>query len=217
MSVPAVAEQAGWQTRRVRRLPVSASAYAAGIEVLALLAAAAAVREGVPADNDWWTIAILFPLAVVAPLFRVPVGRNYSLNTGPAFIVAGVLVLPPVLVLALVLAQQVPRLVRERYPWYIHLFNLANYTLSALAAWVAADAVRGDGDLSFALAGLAAATSFVLVNHSLLAVMLRLARGHGFRESGLFSPSGLAIELVLAGLGVALGAFAGFTPGCCRR
>ena len=42
--------------------------------------------------------------------------------------------------------------------------------------------------------------------------MLRLGRGHSFRESGLFAPSGLAIELVLAGLGVALGAFANFNP-----
>jgi two-component system, cell cycle sensor histidine kinase and response regulator CckA len=212
MSVPAVAEKAGWQSRRIRRLPASASAYAAVIEGLALVAAAAAVREGVPADQDWWTAAILIPLAAVAPFFRVAVGRNYSLSTGPAFIVAGALVLPPLLLLALVAAHQVPQLIREHYPWYIHLFNVANYTLSALVAWLAVQAVGGGTDLSFALSGLAAAASFVVVNHALLAVMLRLARGHGFRESGLFSPAGLAVELVLAGLGVALGAFAVFNP-----
>jgi two-component system, cell cycle sensor histidine kinase and response regulator CckA len=212
MSVPAVAEKAGWQSRRIRRLPASASAYAAVIEGLALVAAAAAVREGVPTDQDWWTAAILIPLAAVAPFFRVAVGRNYSLSTGPAFIVAGALVLPPLLLLALVAAHQVPQLIREHYPWYIHLFNVANYTLSALVAWLAVQAVGGGTDLSFALSGLAAAASFVVVNHALLAVMLRLARGHGFRESGLFSPAGLAVELVLAGLGVALGAFAVFNP-----
>ena len=42
--------------------------------------------------------------------------------------------------------------------------------------------------------------------------MLRLGRGHSFRESGLFSRSGLAIELVLVGLGVAVAAFAQFNP-----
>jgi PAS domain S-box-containing protein len=212
MSVPAVAEKAGWQSRRIRRLPASASVYAAVIEGLALVAAAAALREGVPADQDWWTAAILIPLAAVAPFFRVAVGRNYSLSTGPAFIVAGALVLPPLLLLALVAAHHVPQLIRERYPWYIHLFNVANYTLSALVAWLAVQAVGGGADLRFALSGLAAAASFVVVNHALLAVMLRLARGHGFRESGLFSPAGLGVELVLAGLGVALGAFAGFNP-----
>ena len=42
--------------------------------------------------------------------------------------------------------------------------------------------------------------------------MLRLGRGHTFRESGLFSATGLGIEFVLAGLGVAVGAFAEFNP-----
>ena len=35
--------------------------------------------------------------------------------------------------------------------------------------------------------------------------MLRLGRGHTFRESGLFSATGLGIEFVLALLGVAVG------------
>ena len=109
------------------------------------------------------------------------------------------------------MALHVPQLLFQRYPWYVHLFNVANSTLSALAAWLAVEAVGGGRDLRFALSGLAAAVAFVAVNHALLAVMLRLGRGHGFRESGLFS-SGLAIELVIAGLGVALGAFAGFNP-----
>ena len=67
-------------------------------------------------------------------------------------------------------------------------------------------------DALFALAGLLAAMAFVVVNHALLAVMLQLGRGHSFRESGLFSASGFGIELVLALLGVAIGAFAGFNP-----
>ena len=84
--------------------------------------------------------------------------------------------------------------------------------LSTLAAWLAADAVRADTDLGFAAAGLAAAVVFVAVNHVLLAVMLRLGRGHSFRQSGLFSATGLTIELVLAGLGIAVGAFTMFNP-----
>ncbi|HEX4929090.1 MAG TPA: PAS domain S-box protein, partial [Gaiellaceae bacterium] len=83
---------------------------------------------------------------------------------------------------------------------------------SALGAWAVADAVGPGRDASFALAGLLAAVVFVAVNHALLANMLRLGRGHTFRESGLFSPTGLGIEFVLAGLGVAVGAFAEFNP-----
>ncbi|HUP33538.1 MAG TPA: PAS domain S-box protein [Gaiellaceae bacterium] len=212
MSVQAVAERSGWQSRRVRRLPPSGTAYVAVTSAVALLAAGALATELEPTRAQWIAFALLLPLTTLAPLFRVAVGRNYSLHTGPAFIVAGALVLPPALLVALVVALHAPQWVRERYPWYIHLFNIGNYTLSALAAWLTVDAVGGGDGLRFALSGLAAAGAFVLVNHSLLAVMLRLGRGHGFRESGLFSASGLGVELVVAGLGVALGAFAYLNP-----
>ena len=211
-SVPAVAERAGWQTRRVRRLPQIAALYVGAICLAALAAAAASLAHHGADGHDWTAFALLLPLAAVAPFFRVAVGRNYSLHTGAAFIVAGALVLHPLMVLALVAALHIPQFVRGRYPWYIQLFNLANYVLSALAAWLAVGVIRGDGDFRFAAAGVAAAITFVAVNHALLAVMLRLGRGHSFRQSGLFSSSGLAIELVLVGLGVAVGAFARFNP-----
>ncbi|HWL33833.1 MAG TPA: PAS domain S-box protein [Gaiellaceae bacterium] len=212
MSVPAVAEQAGWQSRRVRRLPASASAYAALIEALALIAAVVALSEGIPSSEEWWRAALLLPLAAVAPMFRVAVGRNHSLHAAPAFVVAGALVLPPALLVPLVLAMLAPQWIRDRYTWYIGLFNIGNYMLSTLAAWLAADLVRTDTDLGFAAAGLAAAIVFVAVNHVLLAVMLRLGRGHSFRQSGLFSATGLTMELVLAGLGIAIGSFLLFNP-----
>jgi two-component system cell cycle sensor histidine kinase/response regulator CckA len=212
MSSPAVAEQTGWQSRRVRRLPRSAALYAVAVCLAAAAGAVASVAADGGDTHDFTAFLLLLPLAAAAPLFRVAVGRNYSLHTGPAFIVAGALVLPPLMVLGLVAALHIPQILRQRYPWYIHVFNLANNTLSALAAWLAVSMVGAGSDLRFALCGLAATFTFVLVNHTLLAVMLRLGRGHGFRASGLFSPSGLAIELVIAGLGVALGAFAGFNP-----
>ena len=212
MNGPAVAEQAGWQTRRVGRLPASASAYAALIEVLAAVAAVAALSDGIPAGYEWWRAALLLPLAAVAPMFRVAVGRNHSLHAAPAFVVAGTLVLPPALLVPLVLVMLVPQWLRDRYAWYIGLFNVANYTLSTLAAWAAVDLVRTDTDLGFAAAGLAAAVVFVAVNHVLLAVMLRLGRGHSFRQSGLFSATGLTMELVLAALGIAIGASVLFNP-----
>ena len=213
MSVPAVAEQAGWQSTRVRRLPGPATAYAAAVD-LAAFAAAAIVLLGAeaPTRHEWWMLAVLLPLAAAAPIFRVPVGRNHSLHAAPAFVVAGALVLPGPLVLALVAVILVPQWIRHRYPWYIGLFNVANYVLSGIGASVAAGALDGSSDASFALSGLAAVAAFVTVNHLLLAAMLRLGRGHTFRESGLFSVTGLASEAVLAGLGIAVGAFVASNP-----
>jgi diguanylate cyclase (GGDEF)-like protein len=48
----------------------------------------------------------------------------------------------------------------------------------------------------------AAAVVFVAANHVVLAVMLRLGRGHSWRMSGLFSFESLSIDLVLATMGV---------------
>jgi PAS domain S-box-containing protein len=182
------------------------------VALAALVAATLAVAADAPTRAHWTAFAILLPLAAVAPLFRVPVGRNHSLHAAPAFVVAGALVLPPLLVVALVLALHIPSGIRDRYPWYIQTFNVANFTLSGLAAWLAVEAIGRDTDLGFALAGFAAAGIFVVVNHVLLAVMLRLGRGHSFRDSGLFSMSGLGIEFVIAALGLAVGSFAIVNP-----
>jgi PAS domain S-box-containing protein len=212
MSVPAIAQEGGWQSRRVRRLPASASAYAAAVATAALVAAAVAVTAGSPTRAEWLAFVVLLPLAAAAPLFRVPTGRNQSLHAAPAFVVAGALVLPPLLVVALVVALYVPLGIRDPYPWYIQTFNVANFTLSGLTAWLAVAAIGRDGDLRFAVAGLVAAGVVVIVNHVLLAVMLRLGRGHSIQETGLFSPSGLGIEFVIAALGLTVGAFAIANP-----
>jgi PAS domain S-box-containing protein len=210
---PAIAEQSGWRSRRFGPLPRHASAYAAGVGLAALVAAVAAVVSSDPTRTEWTSFALLLPLAALAPRFRIAVGRNHSFHTGPAFIVAGALVLPPALVLGLVLALHVPVWSRDDHPpWYIQVFNLSNTTLSALAAWAVVTGVGRGDDAPFALAGLLAAAVFVVANHTLLATMLRLGRGHTFRESGLFSPASLGSEFVLAGLGVAVGDFTAFHP-----
>jgi len=206
-------EPSGWRSRRFGPLPRHASAYAAAVGLAAVVAAAAAVVGTTPTRTEWTSFALLLPLAALAPRFRVSVGRNHSFHTGPAFIVAGALVLPPALVVGLVVALHLPLWSRaDQPPWYIQVFNLSNYTLSALGAWAVAAAVGPGDDATFALAGLLAAAVFVGVNHTLLAIMLRLGRGHTFRESGLFSATGLGIEFVLALLGVAVGAFTEFNP-----
>ena len=208
MSVPAVAEKIGWQSRRVRRLPPRATVY--GLALAGLAAAAitvAAISAHAPLRDEWTAFAVLLPLSALAPLFTVSVGRNHGFHLGATIVVAGAIVLPPALVAALAAVQYVPSFLRTRGDWFRFTFNTANNVLSALAAWAVADATSVGQGFSFALAGVAATVTFVFTNHVLLALMLRLARGHSFRESGLFSRIGLALELTIGLLGVAVAGF----------
>jgi two-component system cell cycle sensor histidine kinase/response regulator CckA len=156
--------------------------------------------------HDLLAFAALAVCAGVAQLFIVRTGHSHGFHTALALVVAAALLLPPGLIVLLVVVQHVPEWIKERYAWYIQAFNIANYTLNALVAWAAAAAVAAhiDGTFGFALAGAAAAVSFVLMNHALLGTMLRLARGKSLRESELLSLRSLAIDLVLAGVGVAV-------------
>jgi two-component system cell cycle sensor histidine kinase/response regulator CckA len=195
---------------RRKRLPLPAPAKLLFLAVVAAaLAAAVAALSQIGLDTPRWpTFVLLSAAASAAHLFVVRTGRNTGFHTGIVFITAAALLLPPELVALMGLAPFVPEWMKERYPWYIGAFNIANFTLGALAAWSAAHLVGGTTtgahELRFAVAGLAAAVTFVFLNHFLLASMLRLGRGHTFRESELFSVKSLGPELVLATLGVAL-------------
>jgi PAS domain S-box-containing protein len=208
MSVPAAAEKIGWQSRRVRRMPPHASVYGIAVAIVAAAASLAAAGSAhAPTSDDWIAFAVLLPLAALAPLFTVSIGRNHGFHLGAAIIVAAALLLPPALVAGVAAAQYVVSALRRRNDWFRFIFNTANNVLSALAAWLVADAVGIEVGGFFALAGVAAAVVFVGTNHVLLAAMLRLARGHSFRESGLFSPTSLGLELTIALMGLAIAGF----------
>lgn len=187
-----------------------ATIYLYGVVVAAAVAAAPAVATLEADGRDLATFVLLAGAAAVGQLLMVETGKNHGFPTAIAFLVAGALLLPPGLVVLLVLAQHAPDLVLRRYPWYIQIFNSANYMLNGLAGWATARAFSEfgtpSGDLRWAAAGLAACVVFVGLNHLLLAGMLLLGRGHGVRASGLFSPDSMSIDLTMAVVGIALAA-----------
>ena len=195
-------------------LPRGARLYLFTLGIASLAAAIPTLVQAGPTPNEWMTFAILAACAAIAQFFLVGGGSYHGLHTAIAFVIAGALLLPPELVALMALVQHLPHGLKQRYPCYIQTFNVCNYTFAALAAWGAArvagaidDMLPSNAELRFAFAGLAASFVWILVNHLLLATMLRLARGKSFRESGLLSPATIGMDLVVAALGVALASF----------
>ena len=198
------------------QLPTAARSYLAAVSLAAIGAAVPALLHLGPGTGEWGTFAGLAAGAALAQMFLMEIGRNHGFPIALVFVVAAALLLPPELVALMGLAQHAPDILRRRFPLYIQTFNVGNYTLNALGAWATvrllSDHLLADDRLGWALAGLAAGAVFVALNHVLLAAMLRLARGHSFRDSRLFAPGSIAIDFVLAALGVALAAFADSNP-----
>jgi diguanylate cyclase (GGDEF)-like protein len=191
-----------------RGLPGAARIYLLGTLALAATAAAAAIRSDDGLSGA--TLLVLMIAGATAQAFAVHSPRNQVFHTGIACTIAAALVLPPAGVVAVCLAQHLPEWVRQKYPWYIQSFNIANVTLSGIAAWAvraalaAAGAERASTGAAATAAAMAAAAAFVLVNHALLAQMLSFARGHRLGESGLFGIESLGVDCALAAVGVTL-------------
>ena len=126
-------------TERLRRVPATglpAAARSFLYVTLAAAAGAAAVTTTAPVgDVRWGVFAALLVGGAVAQLFASHTPGNQVFHTGSAFSVAAALVLPPELVVVVCVLQHVPEWIRQRYPWFIQSFNIANVVLSALAAW----------------------------------------------------------------------------------
>jgi diguanylate cyclase (GGDEF)-like protein/putative nucleotidyltransferase with HDIG domain len=196
------------ETTIENRLSLGAKAY---LIAVAALTAAIAVPQLValaPSREDWVEFVLLASAAAVAQLFVVKTPRDQSYHTSIVFVMPAVFLLPLELVVLMAAVQHVPEWLKVRYPWFIQSFNICNHTINLVAAWATAQAVLdawpGGGRTAVAAAGLAASAVYVASNHLLLGVMLKLGRGHSFRETGLFSFESLTTDLVLAGLGIVL-------------
>ena len=188
-------------------LPESARTFFAGIAFAAAAVSAVAIVLG-GETRGWAAFVVLVAASSVAQYYSFHTIRNQVFHTTPLFFVAGVLLLPPELLVVLPLIAHIPDWLRKRYAWYIQSFNIANFTLAVMSAWVAARAVgsalEGRSGSWAASAAVAALTYFAL-NNAGFAAILYLARGH--RPSQTLNTQLLAADASLACLGVALATF----------
>src|SRR5919198_1277917 len=201
----------------VRELTPRAIVYC-GVVMAFAASVATPLLTHLEASGDQWAAFVVFSAcAAVAQLFTVQTPRNHGFQTTNVFLIPAVLLLPAPLVALIAIVQHIPEWLNSRKAWYVQCFNIANYTLDGLAAYAVAQGIQHSGLIGSAhareaLAGAAAAITFVLLNHVLLAVMLNLARHYSLRETELFSFDGLSTELILAGLGVGVATFWRLNP-----
>src|ERR671915_2129123 len=207
-------EMPGPEPVRRERLPIAALVYLVAVVGAAFAVAAPFVPRLDGHDlSDWLAFLVLAGSAAVAQLFLVRTGKNQSYQTSIVFLIPAALLLPPEFVALVPVVQHMPDWLKNRTAWYIQVFNISNFTLAILAAAGGAhligglSALQGHDHLELALGGLTACILLIGINHSLLAPMLALARGHSLRESGLFSFQSLSTDLVLASLGVGIATF----------
>jgi diguanylate cyclase (GGDEF)-like protein/putative nucleotidyltransferase with HDIG domain len=195
--------------KRERRLSPAAARYLVVVATAAIALTVSFLPRIVEERGSWLTFAVLAALAVISQLLMVQVPASQSYSTTTVFFVAAALLLPPELVVLTVAVAHVAEWLKYRYRWFIQTFNVCNYVIAALAAWAVAHfglrfGPSFGGGASLAVLGLLAAATFVFLNHGMLAEMLRRARGHSYRESGLFGFENFTTDLVLAALGVCL-------------
>ncbi len=198
-------------------LPKPAQFYLAAVYGIAIGAALAAYVGG-PASigsNQLVAFVVFTSLATVSQLFMVDAPNRQSYHATPAFLLAGAYLLDPALLVPMVVLALIPEWIKYRYPWYIQSFNIATYLLNVLAAWAALHIVAPGGlsaEWRPAAGVLAAGPTFAILNHVMVAMVLKLARGISVRDSGLFGRESIETDLALLAVGAGIATFWAVEP-----
>jgi hypothetical protein len=157
-------------------------------------------------DGLGWEYIGLGILASIAQVLKIegPTKRSsYNISWlvyGFTFVLLGT----PAAVLVILLAHLV-EWIRFRYPWYIQLFNMASYMVAMVTAgFVSQVLIPANSPLtvSFAMSALFATLIFTFLNHLMIGIVLRLARGESFAESGVFGFLTLIMDFTMFGVGI---------------
>src|SRR5919202_10050 len=132
-------------TLPVRELTPLAIVYC-GVVMAFAAAVAAPLLTHMQASGDQWAAFVVFAsCAAVAQLFTVQTPRNHGFQTTNVFLIPAVLLLPAPLVALIARVQHIPEWLNSRKAWYVQCFNIANYTLNALAAFGVAHGIERSG------------------------------------------------------------------------
>jgi diguanylate cyclase (GGDEF)-like protein/putative nucleotidyltransferase with HDIG domain len=175
--------------------------YFAGALLLALN-----LRNFSVADTAVFTILCI--LGSILHILKVEGATSRSHYTF-SFLIFGfaILFLEPPLALIVIIVSNLAEWLWNRPAWFIQLFNISCYVISAQVAILVYQTLNAQGRFNsweVIVAITMAMIAFTLVNHMLVGVILWLARGESFKQSGIFDPLPLFIDLTMLTLGASL-------------
>lgn len=159
------------------------------------------------AKLDWGNYG-LYPLAALGAIAQTlkvegPNDRtNYSIAWffyGYAFITLGLDA-----AIFIILISHLVEWAWHKYPWFIQSFNIGNHVIAVFSAGLVFEAVsRGSQmlDLNWMLGLVTSNLVFVFGNHFLVGLVVKLARGQSFAESGVFELLTLSLDFTVLTLG----------------
>lgn len=151
---------------------------------------------------------VLCVLGSVLHILKVDGATNRSHYTF-SFLVFGfaVLHLDSPLALLVILVSNLAEWLWNKAPWFIQLFNIGCYLIVSQLSVLIYNLLNPQGITTSwqAILGIGLAmASFTLLNHLIIGVVIWLARGEKFRQSGIFGLAPLMIDLIMLTVGAGL-------------
>jgi len=155
-----------------------------------------------------WTNVGLYLLAIlgaVAQTLKVE-GPNDKTNYSIAWFVYGFafIAFGPAAALFVIIISHLAEWAWHKYPWFIQSFNIGAHLIPAFLAGIVFQSISGETEvlsLNFVLGLITANLIFVFGNHYLVGLVVNLARGQSFAESGVFELLTLSLDFTVLTLG----------------
>ena len=158
-------------------------------------------------ELDWANMGLylLAALGAVAQTLKVE-GPNDKTNYSIAWFVYGFAFIAygPWAASFVIVISHLVEWIWHKYPWYIQGFNIGNHVISVYLAGLVFEMVSPGTkvlDLNGAMGMAVANLVFVFGNHFLVGLVVKLARGQSFAESGVFEFLTLSLDFTVLTLG----------------
>lgn len=186
----------------MKKLSSTAKAYILGTILIGLGLIGWMVNE-----LDWSNpgLYLLSALGAVAQTLKVE-GPDDKTNYSIAWFVYGFafVLLGPGAAMFVVVVSHLVEWAWHKYPWYIQSFNIGAHVLPIFLAGLAFETISQGSqvlNLNGALGLTAANLVFVFANHFLVGMVVKLARGQSFAQSGVFGSFTLFLDFTVLSMG----------------